>query len=719
MATIPTQNAVPSEAPRDLKFNSGKIDEFVTSLEHEYKDRFGRCHMTIEGMRWIFEQLMERFKVDINQAIIAAGYIPMDSFQQGAEITKRNEILRDETTGEYYRWDGDLPKSVTAGSTPESAGGVGMGSWVSVGDAALRTMLASTTGTGLIGMPAGGALADTIHTVSVEQWSHLVGVDNDWSLAIQAAIDYMSAAGGGIVELGVGEYRAMLVQKPRVLLKGQGMLLTKIKAPDGWNARAVIESWNYDYAVSVGSGSPDPGCYCAGYMDLTVDGNLQNWSGTASENSGYGILHLGACMVFRNVQVIYSPGINLRTIDWGVNREKYAAVMPGWSWPIIGVLDNIRLKMCGNDNWVCEAQDYFATNIEIHDAGYPFPSSDDVRSFLYPTQRVTNFLLLRSIDIGFLHSYGCWGGYGMVAGPDTTTFFIRVKWDSIILESCNQALWFKKSSYLQGSKLDIHECSGHESVPLHGDFVKAPIGVFESTYRPSYINTVVINQLTPEYNGIQALVSGQFIKMNITANRSDTIGANNSGTGIWLTGSYNELDVTAKGFLGTNDSEGNPSSAIVASSGVGNTVDCNIGFSRNGVRLLAQGVITAGELKTILASVDTPFTGFSALSVAERRRVSLLPGNSGGNRLNVFSGALDLTDTSVKTISIPVNIAYRPTASELSFNMEIQTTGGSSVYPNLKFISYNETSSSATSLVFSYQSISSSPMGVRLAIRLG
>ncbi|EPC7542435.1 hypothetical protein ACXHVK_002887 [Morganella morganii] len=138
MATIPTQNAVPSEAPRDLKFNSGKIDEFVTSLEHEYKDRFGRCHMTIEGMRWIFDQLMARFEVDINQAIIAAGYIPMDGFQLGAEITKRNEILRDETTGEYYRWDGDLPKSVPAGSTPESAGGVGVGAWVGVGDASLR-----------------------------------------------------------------------------------------------------------------------------------------------------------------------------------------------------------------------------------------------------------------------------------------------------------------------------------------------------------------------------------------------------------------------------------------------------------------------------------------------------------------------------------------------------------------------------------------------------
>ncbi|MBT0498739.1 hypothetical protein [Morganella morganii] len=156
MATIPTQNAVPSEAPRDLKFNSGKIDEFVTSLEHEYKDRFGRCHMTIEGMKWMFDQLVLRFKVDMNQAIISAGYITVDSFQQGAqlpdnEITQRNQILRDETTGEYYRWDGDLPKVVPAGSTPESTGGIGKGAWIDIGGANLRTDLRADNGFTFVG----------------------------------------------------------------------------------------------------------------------------------------------------------------------------------------------------------------------------------------------------------------------------------------------------------------------------------------------------------------------------------------------------------------------------------------------------------------------------------------------------------------------------------------------------------------------------------------
>lgn len=203
MATIPTQNAVPSEAPRDLKFNSGKIDEFVTSLEHEYKDRFGRCHLTIEGMKWMFDQLVERFKVDINQAIIAAGYIPMDSFQLGAEITKRNEILRDETTGEYYRWDGDLPKSVPAGSTPESAGGVGMGSWVGVGDASLRGDLKSSavnSGDALIAVqqPIMGAAIRTQHdrnfdTLSLRDFGAFCNGVSDDSPAIRRLMDYLAS----------------------------------------------------------------------------------------------------------------------------------------------------------------------------------------------------------------------------------------------------------------------------------------------------------------------------------------------------------------------------------------------------------------------------------------------------------------------------------------------------------------------------------------------
>ncbi|WP_368884628.1 hypothetical protein [Providencia vermicola] len=151
-----TQKPVPSSDVKDLFFNSGLLDIWATSLERKYIDRFGNCHLTAAGMEWIFNELIEKFNVDINQAIIAAGYITIDSFQQGAdlpnnELTQRNHILRDEATGEYYRWDGELPKQVPTGSTPQSTGGIGRGAWVSVGDASLRTDLSKDDGVDLVG----------------------------------------------------------------------------------------------------------------------------------------------------------------------------------------------------------------------------------------------------------------------------------------------------------------------------------------------------------------------------------------------------------------------------------------------------------------------------------------------------------------------------------------------------------------------------------------
>ncbi|EOW6770965.1 sialate O-acetylesterase [Cronobacter muytjensii] len=135
MATQPTQNPVPSESARDLKFNAGKIDEFVTSEKQQYIDRFGNAHRTIAGLN-----------KDADQAMKAYGYITKKSFEVGATIDTPNTVLQWESNGEFYRWDGTLPKVVSAGSTPDSAGGIGEGKWIGVADASLRSDLTSDSG---------------------------------------------------------------------------------------------------------------------------------------------------------------------------------------------------------------------------------------------------------------------------------------------------------------------------------------------------------------------------------------------------------------------------------------------------------------------------------------------------------------------------------------------------------------------------------------------
>lgn len=79
----------------------------------------------------------------INESILSSGFIVVDSFELGATITQRNQALRHTATGNLYRWAGDLPKVVTASSTPTSSGGFGNNAWLEVSDITLRQDLAS------------------------------------------------------------------------------------------------------------------------------------------------------------------------------------------------------------------------------------------------------------------------------------------------------------------------------------------------------------------------------------------------------------------------------------------------------------------------------------------------------------------------------------------------------------------------------------------------
>lgn len=150
------------------------------------------------------------------QAISQVGYVTLKSFQSGAplpdnQLTVPNQVLQDETDGEYYRWDGAFPKVVPPGSTPDSTGGIGIGAWVSVGDASLRSDLISSgspdlvdasrvkfrqTGTGSVDRSLNGKVGEY---VSVTDFIIAGESDSaDKTYAFQAAVDALPSAGGEI-----------------------------------------------------------------------------------------------------------------------------------------------------------------------------------------------------------------------------------------------------------------------------------------------------------------------------------------------------------------------------------------------------------------------------------------------------------------------------------------------------------------------------------------
>ncbi|MGG5839319.1 hypothetical protein ACQ4LJ_20875, partial [Huaxiibacter chinensis] len=93
MATQPTNLPVPSESPRDLKFNAGKIDEFVTSPDPFYVDRFGNKHKTIAGMNSEFDGLITQYEEEFIETINSIGWIQMGNYAPGMVISSRNQIV--------------------------------------------------------------------------------------------------------------------------------------------------------------------------------------------------------------------------------------------------------------------------------------------------------------------------------------------------------------------------------------------------------------------------------------------------------------------------------------------------------------------------------------------------------------------------------------------------------------------------------------------------
>ncbi|MEB6378145.1 hypothetical protein MXM41_04215 [Leclercia adecarboxylata] len=303
MATQPTNLPVPSETPRDLKFNAGKIDEFVTSDSHSYTDRFGVKHRTIFGINY-----------DATQAILNYGYIPVDSFQSGATLTIPNQVLRwklPDGDGDYYRWDGDFGatgKIVPPDSTPNTAGGVGKGKWLSVGDAALR--------------------ADLLHRPLTMRNGNLALADyptiNDYSGDLARAISE-AKTGGFVVEIfsnttikvpthvATMQDAVTLVKAEKnvavtVLIEAGHVLTAPLVLSGGDYGNFTISSEDTNVKVSAGALVPfsdrttwcpvfgaDNGCHFP-VVDVLVD--LTTYTDGAGTRNGSGIVSLRGSNVF-------------------------------------------------------------------------------------------------------------------------------------------------------------------------------------------------------------------------------------------------------------------------------------------------------------------------------------------------------------------------------------------------------------------------------------
>nr|ELR5208870.1 hypothetical protein [Providencia rettgeri] len=160
MTKYDTNNPIGSPSVKDVNDNSINFDHATNDRNSEtWQDRLGAKRKTWYGLEKDNERSITEFKQESNKAILAAGYAPVGSFQDGAEVRALNETVlwrMPDGDGENYKWGGPVPKSVPPNSTPHSTGGIKTtdnptGLWIGVGDAALRSSLAKNDGFSNIG----------------------------------------------------------------------------------------------------------------------------------------------------------------------------------------------------------------------------------------------------------------------------------------------------------------------------------------------------------------------------------------------------------------------------------------------------------------------------------------------------------------------------------------------------------------------------------------
>lgn len=186
MATTPTNKPIPSEDPRDLKFNAGKIDEEVSGGANYYTDRFGAQRLTNTGRNNQFQGQMtqqandwlEQFdqqNTDFQQFLLSSGYVFLGDYEDGPfQFSARNQYIR--YNNQYYRLNAATDVGFTTTGTDATSFASDVTHFVLMDGDTLRQNLASgeeEEGDALLAVkqPFEGAVARTQHDKNSELFS--------------------------------------------------------------------------------------------------------------------------------------------------------------------------------------------------------------------------------------------------------------------------------------------------------------------------------------------------------------------------------------------------------------------------------------------------------------------------------------------------------------------------------------------------------------------
>ncbi|EHM40218.1 hypothetical protein [Hafnia alvei] len=173
------------------------------------------------------------------------------TFLNGATLESERDFIWDDNSKSWYYWTGAFSKEVPAASTPESTGGIGVGKWLSVGDASLRSELAQPDGSSMIGNGI-GTVSDALTYITPEQFAEQYPGETNWAVMINKAYEYARENGKTVLLANVYHIRTSIIHYDGVRVINSGKIICD---PAG------------DYSVNTPSGPEN-----AAYLITTKNG---------------------------------------------------------------------------------------------------------------------------------------------------------------------------------------------------------------------------------------------------------------------------------------------------------------------------------------------------------------------------------------------------------------------------------------------------------------
>lgn len=172
-----------------------------------------------------------KLRPTIERLASESGYTLVNgSFEEGATVTLKTQVVWQQATGKVFAWFQDAVKTVVTGSTPETTGGIGAGAWVDRTENRLRTDIN-------VVQKRFACVADMVadSTLYVGQIVETIGYYNGWAATVTkpkggnkyeiVASSTGTVDGGSFISLSNG-------------LQAKGLFVDEVFVPQRWGAKA-------------------------------------------------------------------------------------------------------------------------------------------------------------------------------------------------------------------------------------------------------------------------------------------------------------------------------------------------------------------------------------------------------------------------------------------------------------------------------------------------